>query len=410
MPTALWRNRSYMLLRCGQVVSTLGSVSAGIVYPLLVLALTHSPEAAGFVAALRALPYLVFSLPVGALIDRWDRKRVMILCDVGRGIAVASLPVAMAFDVLTIVQIGLVAFVEGSLFVFFDIAEVAALPRVVPRSQLPQATAQNEAASAAASIAGPSFGATLFHTLGQGAPFVADAISYVVSVVSLLLIRTPFRGEHVVVRRRLHEEIGEGLRWLIGQPLIRYIALLTGGLNFVNASIQLLLIVRARELGADSADIGVLFSIAGVGGIVGSLVGGQIQRRFAFGTVIVATLWVEALLFPLYALVPRVWMLGVVGAAINVVSPVYNVVQFSYRVALIPDALQGRVNSTFRLVAYGLMPLGAAFCGVAIERVGTAGTVALFGGCVVVLALMTTLNPNVRNARPLGTPEPARAS
>lgn len=183
-----------MLLWSGQVVSTLGSSAAWIIYPLLILALTESPAAAGIAGALGHLPYLLFSLPAGALIDRWDRKRVMILCDLGRAITVLSVPLALWLDVLTVGQLYVAAFVEGSLFVFFNIAEVAALPRVVPTHQLPQAAAQNEAAFSAAHIAGPFLGTALYQGLGRAAPFLADAISYLVSCATLLLIRTEFRA------------------------------------------------------------------------------------------------------------------------------------------------------------------------------------------------------------------------
>ena len=115
-----------MLLWGGQVVSTLGSMASQVIYPLLILALTDSPAAAGIAGALRFVPYVLFSLPVGALIDRWDRKRVMIWCDIGRAVAVGSIPVAIALDALTIAQVYLVCFIEGSFFVFFNIAEVAA--------------------------------------------------------------------------------------------------------------------------------------------------------------------------------------------------------------------------------------------------------------------------------------------
>src|SRR5262249_10335826 len=142
---SLARNRDFMLLWGGQVASTLGSMTCHVIYPLLILALTDSPAAAGVAGALRFIPYLIFSLPVGRLIDRWDRKRVMVLSDTGRAIAVGSIPVAMAFDALTLSHVYVVCFIEGSLFCFFNIAEVAALPRVVPRPQLPEATAYNEA-------------------------------------------------------------------------------------------------------------------------------------------------------------------------------------------------------------------------------------------------------------------------
>lgn len=390
-----------MLLWGGQVVSTLGSSASNVIYPLLILAITDSPAAAGIGAALAHVPYLLFSLPAGALIDRWDRKRVMILCDAGRALTVASIAAALWLDVLSVGQMYAAAFIEGSFFVFFNIAEVAALPRVVPKEQLPQAAAQNEAAFAAAYIVGPSFGTLLYQGLGRAAPFVADAISYVVSITSLALIRTPFRVAPAGTARSLRAEIAEGLRWLWQQRLIRYMAFLTGNINLVNAGTGLIVIVLAQQMGARPVEIGLVFSIGGVGGMLGALVGGQVQKRFSFGQAIIVLMWLNALLFPLYALAPAYILLGVVSALLYFLGPVYNVVQFSYRLALIPDALQGRVNSTFRLLAFGLMPIGAALTGFLLERLGAGATVAVFTLWLALLAIMTTLNRHVRDARPL---------
>jgi MFS family permease len=136
-PPSLWRNRDYMLLWGGQAISSLGSSASGVVFPLLVLEITRSPAIAGIMGALFSIPYLIFSLPVGALIDRWDRKRVMMLCDGARALNLASVPLAMLFNALTVWQLFANAFIEGSLFVFFSISESAALPRVVPKTQLP---------------------------------------------------------------------------------------------------------------------------------------------------------------------------------------------------------------------------------------------------------------------------------
>jgi predicted MFS family arabinose efflux permease len=390
-----------MLLWSGQVVSTLGSAASSVVYPLLILAMTDSPAAAGIAGALSSMPYLLFSLPAGALIDRWDRKRVMILCDLGRALTVLTIPVALWLDVLTIWQLYAAAFIEGSLFVFFNIAEVAALPRVVPTAQLPQAAAQNEAAFGAAHIVGPSLGTALFQVLGRAAPFVADAVSYLVSVFTLALIRTDFRATKPATAVNLRAEILEGLRWLWRQPLIRYMAFLTGSINLANAGTGLIIIVLAQEMGARPVDIGLIFSIGGIGGVLGSLVGGQVQKRFSFGRVIVCLMWIDAVLFPLYALAPAYLLLGVVFALMYFIGPVYNVVQFSYRLALIPDALQGRVNSSFRLLAFGMMPIGAALAGWLIERVGAPATVMAFTAWFALLAIMTTLNRHVREAPPL---------
>jgi predicted MFS family arabinose efflux permease len=305
------------------------------------------------------------------------------------------------FDALTLWQIYAVTFVEGSLFVFFNIAEVAALPRVVTQAQLPQAAAQNEAGFGVANIVGPTFGTVLYQAFGRAMPFIADAATYVISVISLLRIETPFHTERAAAARNLREEVAEGLRWLWANPLIRYMAFLTGGLNLINAATPLIVIVLAKQMGAGDAAIGVIFSTAGIGGILGSLVGGQIQKRFTFGQVIIATVWASALLFPLYAIVPSYFLLGVVAGAIYFLVPIYNVVQFSYRLALIPDRLQGRVNSVFRLLAFGFMPVGAALSGVLIEHLGATAAVTMFSGLLVLLAIATMLNRHVRAAAPI---------
>ena len=402
---SLWHNRDFMLLWGGQIASTLGSMACHVIYPLLILALTDSPTAAGVAGALRFIPYLLFSLPVGALIDRWDRKRVMILSDLGRAIAVGSLPIAMAFDALTLWHVYLVCFVEGALFCFFNIAEVAALPRVVPRAQLPEATAFNEAGFGAAHIVGPPLGTLLYQTFGRAVPFVLDALTYVVSLFSLAFIKTPFRtaatAEAAAEKRDLRAEILEGLRWLWGKPLIRFMAFLTGGVNLAFSALTLITIVLAKEMGADDAAIGVIFGISGVGGILGSFVGGRVQRRFTFGQVIVATMWIQAMAFLLIGFVPGYLWIGILSAVAGFFGPIYNVVQFSYRVALIPDELQGRVNSTFRLLAFGGIPLGAAFSGVVIEEFGVKAAVVAFAGSMFLFAILTTLNRHVREARPI---------
>ena len=397
----LYRNRNYMLLWGGQLISVIGTGASQIVYPLLILALTHSPTAAGIAAALGSLPYIIFSLPAGAFIDRWDRKRVMILCDIGRALTLASIPLALAFNALALWQIYLASLIEGSLFVFFNIAQVASLPRVVAKAQLPEATAQNEAAFAAANILAPSIGTLLYQSFGRAFPFLADALSYVVSVVSLFFIRARFQLDRAPAQRHLWVEIQEGLNWLWHQPLIRYMAFLTGGLNFGSAASLLILIVLAKKLGASDLQIGLIFSTGGIGGILGSFIGGRIQKRFAFGQVIVAATWVWALFFPLYAIAPNVFSLGAITALISLSSPIYNVVQFSYRMALIPDALQGRVNSTFRLLAFGFQPLGAALSGVLLERLGVVPAVIFFSVWYLGLALMTTFNSHVTHAKPL---------
>lgn len=397
--TRLWKQRDYMLLWGGQVVSTLGTSASTVVYPLLVLALTSSPAAAGTAAALRALPYLVFCLPAGALIDRWDRRRTMIFCDAGRLLAAGSVAAAIGLGVLTVWQLYAVALVEGSLYVFFNIAEVACLPRVVPPEMLAEAAAQNEAAFGAVEIAGPSVGTLLFQAVGRAAPFVADSVSYLASIISLRMMRTDLAAAAGRPARPLQHEIAEGLRWLWHAPLVRMMAFVTGGLNLVGAAQPLIVIVLARKLGASDIDIGLIFSAGGIGAIAGSLIGGRIQRRYSFGQVIAGTIWAETAAFALFAVAPTWPVLGVIAASMGVIWPVYNVVQFSYRLSVIPDELQGRVNSVFRLLAFGLIPAGAALSGWLIERIGVGATIAIFASWKVGLAMLATFNPHIRAAR-----------
>jgi MFS family permease len=398
----LWRNRDYMLLWSGQVVSALGSSMSNLAFPLLILALSNdNATLAGLAGALFSLPYLLFSLPVGALVDRWDRKRVMIITDTLRAINFATIPIAMYFDVLTVWQLLVNAFIEGTFFVFFNLAEVAALPRVVQKRQLPQASAQNEAGFIAAFAAGPPLGGFLFGVVHRALPFIFDAVSYTFSVVSLFFIRTKFQGERKVEERHITLEIKEGLSWLWHHPLIRYMAFLTGAANFVGAATGLILIVMARQMGADDTQVGFMFTIGSFGGIAGSVLGGQIQKRFTFGQVIITIGWIQLALLPLYLLAPNFFFLGLVSALVFMMSPIYNVVQFSYRLALIPDELQGRVNSTFRLIAFGFQPMGNAIAGVLIDNIGTTGAILFYVAWAGLFAVITTINSHVRNARPI---------
>ncbi len=399
-PAPLWRNGNYLLLWSGQAISSAGTQVSQLAFPLLVLLLTHSPAQAGFVGALRALPYLIFSLPAGALIDRWNRKRVMILCDAGRALSMASIPLAFSFGFLTVAQLYLVSLIEGTLFVFFDIAEVASLPHVVARRQLPAAVAQNQASDGITLLLGPPLGGILY-SLSSMLPFLADAVSYIVSVLSLHFIRTKFQKERTAEPRKLHREVVVGLKWLWHQPLIRFMALLSCGINLAIAGSSLIVIVLAQHQHASSITIGLIFAIGGIGSIIGSLLATFIQKRFSFGQAIISLLWLLALLWPLYAIAPSPFVLGTITAAIFITGPIYNVVHFSYRLALIPDELQGRANSAIRLISFASQPLGLALTGVLIQDIGAVPTVLVFAGGLVFLAIAATLNTHIRNARPL---------
>ena len=387
----LWRNRDYLLLWSGQAVSTVGSQLSLLAFPLLVLALTHSPAQAGLIGALRGLPYFLLGLPAGALVDRWDRKRVMLICDTGRALALGSIPLAWALGHLTVAQLYLVSLIEGTLFIFFSLSETACLPQVVSKEQLPAAVAQDQATYATSQLLGPSLGGLLY-SVGRLVPFLADAISYGVSVLSLLCIKRAFQEERAHEPRSLRAEVLEGLVWLWRQPLVRFLAFLAGIINLTGVGYTLIVIVLAQQLHASPFAIGLILAGAGVGNILGTLVTPAIQKRFTFRQVMIGSTWALALTWPVFVFAPTVFALGVVTAVSFVAVPVQFVTQVSYRLSVIPDHLQGRVNAPFRLLSWGSQPLGLALAGALLQAFGPAATVWILFVPQVALAVAVTLN------------------
>lgn len=203
-------------------------------------------------------------------------------------------------------------------------------------------------------------------------PFLTDAVSYALSVAALLTMKTDVRPaarpeDHVP---NLSAEIGEGLRWLYAHPVIRFVALLTSVLMASCAGWMLILILLAQRFGAGPQAIGLLLATGGAGGIAGSLLAVPLQKRVSFGPLLIGGAWVWALTWLLYALAPSLIVLGVVNALSFVVVPIFLGTQYAYRLGQIPDALQGRVNSVFRLIAFGSGPIGLALTGWLLQRFG----------------------------------------
>ncbi len=396
----LWRNRDYILLWSGQMISAIGSRVSMLSFPLLVLALTNSPAQAGLIAAMRGLPYALLILPAGALVDRWNRKRVMILCDIGRAIALGSIPLALVLGRLTIAQIYIVSLVEGTLFTFFGLAETACLPQVVSKEQLPTAAAQGMVIDSVSELIGPSIGGVLYG-IGRAVPFLTDAISYGASVVSLLCIKAKFQEDRNPEPLHLWADIKEGLGWLWKQPLLRFLALLTGGMIAPVIGYSLILIVIAQSQHASAFTIGVIFACGGIGSILGSFLVPPLQKRFSFGQIMIVSTWIWALTWLLFAVAPNPLILGIVTAVSFIVVPIFMSVQFGYRLAIIPDHLQGRVNSVFRLIAFGSEPLGLAITGILLQAFGPITTVLILFVPQFLLSIAATLNKGLRNAKPI---------
>jgi predicted MFS family arabinose efflux permease len=403
-PRSLWRNRDFVLLWSGQLISTAGTQVTALALPLLVLAITHSPAQAGLVAACGTLPRFLFALPAGAMVDRWDRKRVMIVCDSAQVVAMGSIAVALALGRLSMVQLYLVAFSQGTCSIFFWLARLAALPRVVPKAQLPAAVAQNEVAESVVTLLSPPLGGVIF-SVGRALPFLGDAISYAVSVISLLFIRVPFQTERQTgttkkTPRRLVQDMLVGLRWLWRSPLIRFMSFVYAGFALAGGY-ELGVIVLATARGASPFIIGLIFAAGGIGGLGGALIAPRIQRRLRFGQIIPALQWGYPLSFVLYVLAPTPLLMALIEAGSMAVDQVYDVVWPSYRIALIPDALQGRVTSAYRMIFSSMLPIGEAVSGLLIQRLGAVPEMLLAAAGLSVLSVVVMLNPHVHHAPPI---------
>lgn len=399
-PKSLWRNRDYMLLWSGQALSDIGGAVSELAFPLLVLAVTHSPAQAGFVAALRALPATIFSLFAGVLVDRWDRKRVMLVCDTGRALSLASIPIAFALGHLTIWQLYITAFLEGTLLIVFMLAKTAAVSQVVTRRQLSSAMAQEEFVEGTTALFGPSLAGVLY-TLGAMFPFITDAISYLISIVTMVLIRTPFQRERTASAsgRKVWAEIAEGVLWVWHQPFILSMTLLMGAGAFVFSGNTLIIIILAQRQHASAAIIGLIFAVGGVGSILGSMLAPRLEHRLTVGQSILLTRWYFVLSWPLYALAPFPLVLGAVEFGLGFVDPIEDVPYFSHRLKLIPDELKGRVLSACRLLPGTTRPLGLALTGILIQRIGIFPTIWLAWGWLLVTTVIVTVIPQVRRER-----------
>jgi MFS family permease len=402
-------NRDFRLLWFGSVVSVLGSRTSAIAYPLLVLALTGSPADAGLVGFTATIPYLLLQLPAGALVDRWDRKSVMIACDAGRAVAVGSIVVALALDRLSLAQLMAVSFIEGSLYVFHSLAEPAAVRNIVHPHYLPAALSQIEARERGAALLGQPLGGFLFD-LGRAVPFLADALSYLASLTALLLIRSRFQSERPDSRRAFTTEIAQALVWLWRQPFLRATALLVAGSNLLFQALNLLVIVIAREQGASSTVIGLLLAGFGVGGVLGSLAAPWVQRRLPMKAIVIGANWVWALALPWVGLVDNLVALGAILGLMAFVGPLWNVAIDVYRLLITPDELQGRVGSVISLLAWGAIPLGSLLAGDLLETAGSWTTTIVLSAAMILVALAASFSPAIRRApsaaAPSTTPSP----
>lgn len=369
-PGSLWRDRNFLTLWSGQALAQFGAQITELAIPVLaVLALDATEFQVGVLNAAQVAAFLLVGLPAGAWIDRMRKRHVMIVADGVRALALACIPVLWVLGVLQIWQLIVVAFVVGIATVFFDVSYQSLVPSLVRPGQIAEANGKLESTHQLAGLAGPAAGGGLIALLTAPLAILATVATYVASFVALALTRD---DEHVHPRvdgAPLAREIGEGLRWVFGNPLLRRIVATTGVSNFFNTlSVTLMPIFILRELGISVEALGVILSLGAVGGLAGAIATPHIVRRLGEGRTIPVSaiaFSVVALGFPLAAAVPQAAfvVLVVQGFVSSFTVLLYNITQVTFRQRITPSRLLGRMNASIRFCVWGVMPIAALAAG-----------------------------------------------
>ena len=410
---SLWRDPDFRRLWAGQTASQLGEHATAVILPLLaVLTLHADPGQVGLLRAAGQAPVLVLSLLVGAWVDHWRARTVMVLADVGRALALGGTVVVVLLGGLGVSTLLVVAFAVGTLSVFFDVAYQASLVRLLRRDQLAQGNSLIEGSRSAAQMGGPALGGALVSLLS--APFAAasGALFFVLSFLALARIR---RRERIAEREgrapRLWRRIQEGLRFVISEPSLRTVGLASAAYQFFFAATMTgYLVFLTRELQLSGAAVGLALAATGPGALVGSLLAARLPSRFGYGPVLVCAavvgdgvmLCVPALHGPPSVTVP---VLVAVNFVFGAFGQLVNVTVMVIRQAITPDRMQGRVVATIGFAGMGLMPFGSLLGGFLAQEWGLrTGLLVTAAGMLLSPAVML-LSPLARLGRelPAGT-------
>lgn len=353
----------YRRLWSASVISNLGDGVNQAALPLLVVTLTADPRLVSGVAFAAGLPWLAFALVSGALVDRLDRRRLMWAVNSVRAALVGLLALAVATDVTSVALIYAIAFCLGTAETLFDNAAQAFLPTVVSSDLLERANGRQYAGEVVANaLVGPPLGAVLF-TVAAAAPFWLDSTTFAVSAVLIASIRpapVPGAAPALAPRRSLRADIAEGLRWLRGHRLLRTLALLLGTANLAsNLAFSTFVLFAVDELGVSERGYGLLLAGVAAGGVLGGLTAPRIVGRLGQARSLALALGGMGASLALVGLARDPYSVGVLLAGQGVAIVGWNVITVSLRQAVVPARLLGRVNSVYRTVGWGSIPLGA---------------------------------------------------
>lgn len=391
--STLRANRNFRLLWVGQVLSDIGTQIGTLAYPLLVLALTHSALIAGAVGTVASTVAFGVRLPAGALADRLDRRRTMIFSDGVRAVALATLAVLVATDVVAWPVVMVVAVIDRAGDTLFTPSSMAALPLIVADEQLESAWAVSEGRQYAANLIGPPLGGVLYG-LGRALPFLADAVSYVVSVLTSHRITGVFASSaETASRRGLWAEAFDGLKHLWQDSLLRAVLIVAPLINFAFNGAMFTVILGLRHSGVSASVIGGVEALIMIGGIVGAVLAPQIGRRLSIRQSILL-LTVSGALFMLVAalLMPSPAVAAPLAIPF-VLAPATNAALFALMLRRTPPALHGRVNNGLLQVAVALAALAPLASGLVVDLASASWAMALFAASLAVVLPIALLVP-----------------
>lgn len=388
----LWRDLDFVLLWAGQTVSVLGSQVTLLALPAAAILMLHaSPFQVGLLGALEFLAFPTLGLVAGVYADRVKRRWIMIICDLGRMLALGSIPTAYALGWLSMPLLYAVALLTGVFTVFFDIAYQSYLPALIPRPKLIEGNSKLEVSRSVAQVAGPAIAGLLLQIVGAARAIAVDAASFAVSVLSLWAIRRPEPAPAPGTasgRRGFWVEMWEGMRVVLGNPTLWKIAGCTATSNLgSNIIFAVYLIFVFRYLHLSPGVVGLIFAAGSAGGLLGAVSAGALARRFGLGRALVLGIAGSFAYFlvPLAQLGASLLLLVTSFLVMSFGGTVYNVNQVSLRQTITPDHVQGRMNATVRTMIWGTIPIGSFVGGILGERFGVVPALVV-GAIVATLA------------------------
>lgn len=411
---SLWRHRNFLKLWSAQTITQFGDEITQLALPLVaIITLQATPFQIGLLGTFQFLPFILLTIPAGVWVDRMPRRPILIAADVGRAVLLTSIPLAFVGGWLSIPQLYAVAFAVGCLEVFFDVAYQSYLPAVVERDQLVEGNAKLELSNSASTVIGPGVAGFLVELFRAPFAILFDALSYLGSAAMLMFIRSPEpspvpHDPATGPRPSMRQEATEGMRYVLRHRHLRYIAACTGTLNlFGNIGGVIMVLYIVRELGINPGTLGLIFALANLGVLVGALSADRLARRFGLGPVIVVSAALSPFMLVLVALAPRDAPIpflvagGVIGAATSVI---YNVNQVSFRQAITPERMLGRMNATMRFIVWGTIPIGSIAGGILGGLIGLQATIWL-GAIGSFIGFLPVLLSPVRTLESIPDPE-----